>query len=97
MQPWLTSLEPSLKVQVAARHYKAHGVLLRKTDIEKLEKIGKPPPRAAEAVDLIGATFGSMNITSVAIPLYSRGVRIEVPGVVRDFSDPMVDTEFVIL
>lgn len=46
-----------------------------------------------DAVELLGATFGGINVTKVAVALYSRGIRLEVPGVVRDFSDPAIDVQ----
>ncbi|KAM0084815.1 hypothetical protein ACKRZS_002996 [Fusarium odoratissimum] len=80
------------QVRIAASYYREHGVLLKNTDKENLEALQRPPP-AGEEVELLGATFGGINVTKLAISLYSRGTSIEVPGVVRDFSDPWMNVE----
>lgn len=52
-----------------------------------------PPPRVEEGVELVGATFGTVNVTELAKAMYSRGTTIEVPGLIRDFSDPWMRVE----
>lgn len=70
---------------MAVGFFKRHSVLLRNNNEKKLDDMKAPPPCAEEGVELVGATFGSVNMTKLAKAMYSYGTTIEVPGF---FSDP---------
>ena len=79
-----------IQVKGAAEFFVRHGILLKRDDSQKLEKLRAPPPTVDEGVTLEGATFGGLDVTRLAKVLYSRGTTIEIPGVVRDFSDTWI-------